>query len=159
MADRTAIDQVPALVAELYRIVDRLEELFPGRPFTIDGHLLGSIGEVLAAYYYGLDLTAPSTEGCDAESIQVGRIEIKTTQRSSVAFRSQPPHVLVFRLGRDGAAEEIFNGPGALVWPFVGKPQKNGQRSISLAKLRQLQQQVPASGQLPRRGDQVSSPA
>lgn len=142
MTNRAAIEEVPTLVAELYRIVDRLEELFPGRPFTVDGHLLGSIGEVLAAYHYGLDLTTPSTEGCDAESVRLGRIEIKTTQRSSVAFRSQPPHLLVFRLDRSGAAEEIFNGPGSLIWPFVGTPQKNGQRSISLSKLRELQRQV-----------------
>ncbi|MBW8042608.1 MAG: hypothetical protein FVQ85_21795 [Planctomycetes bacterium] len=40
---------IPSIVQELYSIVDRLEELFPGRRFTPDGHLVGSIGEVLAA--------------------------------------------------------------------------------------------------------------
>jgi hypothetical protein len=150
MAEHTNIDQVPELVGELYRIVDRLEELFPGRPFTIDGHLLGSIGEVLAAYYYDLQLTAPSTEGCDAESVRIGRVEIKTTQRNSVAFRSEPPHLLVFKLTRDGEAEEIFNGPGCIIWPYVGKPQKNGQRSITLAKLQELQHQVLPDQRIPR---------
>jgi len=44
-----SILEIPSLFQELYSIVDRLEELFPGRRFTPDGHLVGSIGEVLAA--------------------------------------------------------------------------------------------------------------
>jgi hypothetical protein len=40
---------VPALVSRLYEIVDELEEIFPGRHFTPDGHLVGSLGESLAA--------------------------------------------------------------------------------------------------------------
>jgi hypothetical protein len=67
-SSEAAVHEVPALISELYRIVDRLEGLFPGRPFTVDGHLLGSIGEVLAAYRYNLDLKRPSTSGCDADS-------------------------------------------------------------------------------------------
>ena len=43
------LDEVPRLIGRLYDIVDRLEELFPGRKFTPDGHLVGSIGEVIAA--------------------------------------------------------------------------------------------------------------
>jgi hypothetical protein len=150
MSDSDAIVEVPRLIGELYRIVERLEQLFPGRPFTIDGHLLGSIGEVLAAYHYGLDLSRPSTEGCDAESVRVGRVEIKTTQRRSVSFRSEPPHLLVFLLHRNGTADEVFNGPGSLVWPHVGRPQKNGQHSIGLNKLRSIQTVIPADQMLPR---------
>lgn len=150
MSELKAVAEVPELISELYRIVDRLEGIFPGRPFTIDGHLLGSIGEVLAAYHYGLNLTSPSTKGCDADSVRVGRVEIKTTQRSSVAFRSQPPHLLVFQLDRSGQAHEVYNGPGELIWPFVGRLQKNGQRAIRLARLRELQEQVLPEQMLPR---------
>jgi hypothetical protein len=147
-ASEAAVQEVPTLISELYRIVDRLEELFPGRPFTVDGHLLGSIGEVLAAYRYNLDLRRPSTLGCDAESVQVGKIEIKTTQRGSVSFRCEPPHLVVFRLPRDGQPEEVYNGPGRTVWPHVGRRNKNGQYSISLAKLRALGKQVPREDRL-----------
>ena len=40
-----------AAAAKAY--VAELEAEFPGRHFTLDGHLVGSIGEVMAAYYYG----------------------------------------------------------------------------------------------------------
>ena len=44
-------DFIKEKVAELLRIVDELEERFPGRKFTLDGHLLGSICEA----FTGLD--------------------------------------------------------------------------------------------------------
>ena len=36
-------------IKELYRITAELERRYPGRKFTIDGHLVGSIGEVIVA--------------------------------------------------------------------------------------------------------------
>lgn len=148
MPSEAAVKEVPELVRNLYSIVQRLESLFPGRPFTLDGHLLGSIGEVLAAYRYGLDLTKPSTAGCDAASARVGQVEIKTTQGNTVAFRCEPPHLIVFYLNRNGTPEEIFNGPGDLVWPHVGKMRSNGQCTISVTKLRALDKTVPARDRL-----------
>ena len=53
-------------IRELYRITKELEEQFPGRKFTPDGHFVGSIGEVLAAGYYGLALLPNSSETHDA---------------------------------------------------------------------------------------------
>jgi len=41
--------KLPEPVADIYWAVVRLEVLYPGRKFTPDGHLVGSIGEVIAA--------------------------------------------------------------------------------------------------------------
>ena len=41
---------------QLLNIVKDLELVFPERRFTLDGHLFGSIGEVLSVYYYGRKL-------------------------------------------------------------------------------------------------------
>ncbi len=46
------VERVPDLVGRLYEIVSELEALFPGRYFTPDGHLVGSMGEVMAAHDY-----------------------------------------------------------------------------------------------------------
>lgn len=43
-----------AKIRQLYALVAELEALYPGRHPTLDGHLVGSIGEVLAAHYYRL---------------------------------------------------------------------------------------------------------
>ena len=143
-------DRIRALVPELYRLVAELEDAAPGRSFTPDGHLLGSIGEVLAAARYGLDLTTASTQEVDAIAPDGRPVEIKCTAGKVIALRGCPPHLLVLRLEKDGTDETIYNGPGERVWAAAGKPSKrNGQRQISLSKLAELQEEVPGEDQLP----------
>ena len=81
-----ASDQVPQLVRDLYAIVERLERLFPGRKFTPDGHLVGSIGEALAESAYGLKLLPPSTETHDARTSDGRLVQIKMTQTARVGL-------------------------------------------------------------------------
>ena len=145
------VEKVPGLVGELYALVAQLEALFPGRRFTPDGHLVGSIGEVIAAHRYGLELLPHSAQGHDARAPSGTLVEIKATQGNSVALREQPDHLIVLRLSREGAALEIYNGPGAPVWSAAGAMQRNGQRPVSLSKLRLLMAQVPEALRLPER--------
>jgi len=67
-----ATDEVPGLVRALYAITRRLEDLFPGRHFTPDGHLVGSIGEVLAAHRYDLRLLVAGHPHHDASRKRTG---------------------------------------------------------------------------------------
>jgi hypothetical protein len=147
----TPADQVPKLVRRLYSLVAEFEALFPGRKFTPDGHLVGSIGEVLAAHRYALSLCPASSEAHDGTTKDGRQVEIKATQGSTVALRAEPQHLIVLHLNKEGHATEVFNGPGALVWSNCGAMQKNGQRPVSLARLRKLMAEVPASQQLPKR--------
>ena len=41
--------EVKSLLDALYSASRRLEALFPGRKFTLDGHLVGSIGDILGS--------------------------------------------------------------------------------------------------------------
>jgi len=52
--------KLPAPVADIYRAVAELERLYPGCKFTPDGHLVGSIGEGIAAEHFGLKLHGKS---------------------------------------------------------------------------------------------------
>lgn len=126
------------LILALYAIVGELEQRNPGRKFTPDGHLVGSIGETIAAERYGLTLYPASTVTHDAMSPCGREVQIKATQVGQVGLRSEPEHLLVLHLAQDGSVSEVFNGPGALAWNAAGKMQKNGQRPISERKLREL---------------------
>jgi len=143
------ITQLPILVQRLYDLVHELEAAFPGRPFTPDGHLVGSLGEVLASHYYDLTLLPCSTACHDAQTPDGKLVQVKATQGNSVALRAQPEHLLVLRLQQDGTIEEIYNGPGALAWQHVGKRQQNGQCPISVSTLRRLMPDVPPKHRLP----------
>ncbi|MGI0154455.1 MULTISPECIES: DUF6998 domain-containing protein [Pseudidiomarina] len=145
-------DKFRTLVKQLYATVNELETMFPGRHFTPDGHMVGSLGECIVADAYNLELKAASNKGYDAVTETGLEVEIKATQSKSVAFRSQPQHTIIIKILRDGTFEEIYNGPGALVWDqFTGKRlPSNGQFQISLNKLRQLNQTVAQSDRVPR---------
>lgn len=144
--------QFQKLVQRLYATVEELEEMFPGRRFTPDGHMVGSIGECLVADAYGLKLQVASNKGFDAIAESGMEVEIKATQAGSVAFRSEPKHTIVIKILSDGTFEEIFNGPGKLVWKeFEGKRvPSNGQFQISLSKLKQLNEGVDDASRVPR---------
>jgi len=126
--------------------------MFPGRYFTPDGHMVGSIGECLVADAYGLELMIASNKGFDAITSSGKQVEIKATQAKSAAFRSEPEHTIVIKILPDGTFEEAYNGPGSLVWSqFSSKPlPSNGQYQISLNKLKILNQQVSESARVPR---------
>jgi hypothetical protein len=129
-------------IKELYKITNELESSYPGRKFTIDGHLVGSIGEVIVAEHYGLELLPNSTETHDAVSADGKYVQIKATQINRITISSQPDYLIVIKLFSDGLWEEVYNGLGKLVWDNAGKMQKNGQRPISLSKLRSLMNSV-----------------
>lgn len=136
-------------IKALYAISRELEQLFPGRHYTPDGHMIGSIGEALAASYYGLQLFEASAETHDAKAPDGRLVQIKATQIQRVALSSEPEWLLVLKIHPDGTFTEEYNGPGTLVLNHCGKMQKNGQRPISLALLRKLQAEVPVADRLP----------
>jgi hypothetical protein len=146
--------EIRKLIPELFVLVQRLEACAEGRPFTPDGHMVGSIGEVLASVEYGLSLQDPSNKGFDAIHVPSGtEVEIKATFGKRVALRCCPQHLLVLVLDRKtGGSDTVFNGPGAIVWNALRVHERlapsNGQYLITVTALRRLQEQVPPGEQL-----------
>ena len=136
-------------IVRIYELVDELEKFFPGRHFTPDGHMVGSIGEAWAKWMYDLTLLQASAKGHDATARDGRRVQIKATQGASVLLSEEPDHLVILKLRRDGIAEEIYNGPGAEPWRTAGKPSKAGYRRISVAALRQLMMAVDEDARLP----------
>lgn len=151
MSEHVDWAQVALYLDDLYTASDGLERMFPGRKFTLDGHLVGSIGEVVAAYIFDLDLNPASTLGHDARSPDGRNVEIKLTQGQSVAIRHEPEHLIVLQRPKGGPMRIVFNGPGAIAWAAAGQMQKNGQRPISLARLSKLALDVPVVQRLPEK--------
>lgn len=135
-------------IRELYAIVNRLETDYSqhNRHFTLDGHLLGSIGEVYATERYGIELTKSSSECHDGTTKDERKrdVQIKVTQRNTIGLSSEPKYLVVLRIDERGSFEEVFNGPGDIVWKLVKdkKLPKNSQHQISLSKLRTLNENV-----------------
>jgi hypothetical protein len=144
--------RLPELLKAIYAAVDELEVMFPGRHFTPDGHMIGSLGEALAQHHYRIELSAASAY-CHDGVCEGRQVQIKATQGTKVALSSEPQHLLVLQLKRDGSFTEQYNGPGTPVWElFAGKPRpKNGQYQVSLTTLQALMKTVDPSVRLKRR--------
>jgi len=107
------------------------------RKFTPDGHLVGSLGEVVAAQALGLKLYPSSHPRHDAFDV-TGDIQIKMTAGRSVSLYDTCARLVVLRIINPEEAEIVYDGPGESVWVAAGKVQKNGQRTIALSKIRSL---------------------
>ena len=127
---RTLLDQVNAL-----------ETMFPGRHFTLDGHLVGSVGEVAAAYHYAIKLFPPSTELHDG-SVGNRNVQIKITQTDNVLIGWKPKYLIVLYLAKTGNIYEVYNGPGIIPWKTPGKPDKRGYKHLRVNKLMSLDKEI-----------------
>lgn len=140
---------IDRLIRDLYAIKNSLEQQFPERRFSLDGHLVGSIGEVLVSEAYGIDLYQNSTPVHDGITSDGRKVQIKATQIDRISISSKPDFLIVIKILQDGSWEEIYNGPGKCAWEQAGKEQKNGQRPITLAKLRKLMMDIPEDQKIP----------
>lgn len=135
------IRAIPALISQLFRTVQALNRIYPTRPFTPDGHLVGSIGEVVAADTYDLILEKCSNEGFDAKTKLGQTVEIKLTGGDSVAVSSdaQPPDLLiVLKLEPARGFTEIYNGEFPLDLWSRKRANKRKTKSLSLNELKRL---------------------
>ncbi len=127
------IDFIKKKLYELLNIVNELEERFPGRKFTLDGHLFGSLGEVIASDFYNIELAPTGTKTYDG-TINGKEVQIKITQGSSVDINNIPHHLLVLRWDKqNGEVYEVYNGP--CDWLRERKITKNGWYTVTLNKL------------------------
>ena len=128
---------LPGPVSRIYKAVAELEQRYPERRFTPDGHLVGSIGEVIAAEALGLQLHPMSHRGHDAFDAR-GDVQIKMTGGNSVAMYATCERLVVLRVVSPEEAEIVYDGPGAPAWEQAGRMGKNGQRVIPLSRLRRI---------------------
>lgn len=130
---------LPPAVARIYEAVAELEARYPGRKFTPDGHLVGSIGEVIAAEALGLTLHPASYPGHDAFDA-AGDVQIKMTGQAGtgVALYSTCVRLVVLKIVSPHEAEIVYDGPGEPAWEAAAPMAKNGQRVVRLSKLRAL---------------------
>jgi hypothetical protein len=128
---------LPSPVAKIYEAVAELEATFKGRKFTPDGHLVGSIGEVVAAGALGLTLHPPSHPGHDAYDAN-GDVQIKMVGPTGkvIALYDTCARLVVLKVISPVEAEVIYDGPGEPVWRNARKAGKNGQRVVSLARIK-----------------------
>jgi hypothetical protein len=146
---------IPEAVSQMLAIVDRLCLAYPKKRFTLDGRLVGDIGEVLVEAAYDLDLFEDVKRHHDATARDGRLVQIKATMKKHLTFPGDhvPDYYLGVQLHKDGTFTEVFNGPGADAQQAVkGRAiSKTNLHSVSISALRALQVAVPVNARIPLR--------
>jgi hypothetical protein len=146
---------IPDAVRQMLLIVEKLCAAYPKKKFTLDGRLVGDIGEVLVEDAYDLDLFADMKKHHDGECSDGRLVQIKATMKKSLTFPADhiPNYYLGVQIHSDGTFTEIFNGPGAIAWKAVkGRAApKNNLYSVQITTLKSLQTEVAEADKIPLR--------
>jgi hypothetical protein len=148
---------IPEAVKQLLSIVEKLRTSYKdqNKHFTLDGRLVGDIGEVLAEEAYDIKLFEDLQKHHDARCSDGRLVQIKATMKNNLTFPVD--HIPVYYLGiqihSDGTFTEIFNGPGVIAWQAVRnrKATKTNLHSVSIGALNKLNARVQDSDRIPRR--------
>lgn len=145
--------RIKEALALIFQGIQHLAAGFPNRKFTIDGRLVGDIGEVIASLEYDLRLDDGCFPDHDATTSDGRRVQIKATFKNQLTFRSTPDYYLGFKLYPDGNYEEIFNGPGHVIFQQYAARKNIGVQLLSfpISKLRELSETVQESQRIPKR--------
>ncbi len=142
-------------VKQMLAIVQRLQRSFPKKKFTLDGRLVGDIGEILAEQAYDLTLFEDIQKHHDAKTPGGRLIQIKATMQKSLTFPADhiPNYYLGIQVYPDGSFSEVFNGPGAVAWEAVKRRKlpKTNLHSVSVAGLLALNKSVDRKDRIARR--------
>lgn len=140
-------------IKQLLEITKRLRDnpANRDRKFSLDGKLVGDIGEVLAAEKYGLDLLPENSRVHDAREIKTGRlVQIKATFKGYAYFpyKAIPDYYISLKIDEDGNLEEQFNGPGSFLKAHYIvkrnlKAYNNTFYTLSKGILKKLNEEVP----------------
>jgi len=150
MSHRASITEALALI---FQGIAKLKERFPEKAFTIDGRLVGDIGEVLASLEYEVKLYEVQTPAHDGETPDGRKVQVKATFKDKLTITAVPELYLGLQLSPDGNHREVYNGPGALIAKQFAHRTGIGERQLSfpIAALVKLSQQVPAEQKIGRR--------
>ena len=137
----------------IFKGIELLNTTYPNRKFTIDGRLVGDIGEIIASNNYDLVLDDVSQPIHDATISGGKRVQIKSTFRDQLTFKTVPEYYLGLKLYADGSFEEIYNGPAQkIVDEFKDRRAGFGKELLSFSndELKKLSSQISSEDKIRR---------
>lgn len=126
---------------------------FPHKDFTIDGRLVGDIGEIIASLNYDIELYDVSQPDYDGFTSDGRKVQIKCTFKDSLTFRKTPDYYLGLKIYPDGSYSEIYNGPGYLIFQQYQHRSGIGKQLLSFPNinLKSLSNSIPITQKIPKR--------
>ena len=147
---------LPDVITGLLGARNRLRDHYhsAGLEFTLDGNLVGDIGEAVAAELFGIQLSARNGTGIDGHALDGRSVQVKASGRGrGPAFRmvdKRADHLLFFSFDFEACKGVVtFNGPEHVAIALLPSSWI-GQRSLTLAQVRRADGLVSAADRLRR---------
>jgi hypothetical protein len=150
--------QIESSLKLIFEGISVLRNAFDGRrKFTIDGRLVGDIGEVIAELEYDLEIDAVSETLHDGTTSDGRRVQVKATFQNHLTFKGGYDLYLGLKLNQNGTFQEIYNGPGNLIAKRYANRKGLGETLLSfpISELAKLQYDVNEKDKVRRRDKQA----
>lgn len=153
---------IQAAVRKLLKVVEQLQQAYPKKKFTLDGRLVGDIGEILVEASYDVKLFEDMQPHYDGKTANGHLVQIKATMKNSLGFPVDhvPDYYLGIKVHKDGRFSEVFNGPGAIASEAVKnrKPPKANLHAVGIQALARLSSKVSPKERIPLRPNAALQP-
>jgi hypothetical protein len=140
-------------LSKIFSGIQQLRKTFPIKEFTIDGRLVGDIGEVIVQRDYDVKLYDKLVGGYDGETTDGRLVQIKATFKNSLTFSKIPDYYLGIKINKDGTYTEIYNGPSKNIVEKYGHRKGFGIFLLSFPNLalKELSNNITAEDRIPKR--------
>ena len=131
-------------IKKLLKVVEELRRTYSYKSFTLDGRLVGDLGEVIVEQNYDVKLfkkVVPKYDGKDSSGREV---QIKATFYDTLGFPCRiedvPDYYIGIKIFDNGSFEEIYNGQGSNIWELIKdrKGTKNSLHVVSISSLSKI---------------------
>ena len=138
---------------KIFEGIKQLKKALPSKEFTIDGRLVGDIGEALVQRDYDVKLYDGLVKDYDGETSTGQKVQIKATFKDNLTFKKVPDYYLGIKIDENGSYEEIFNGPGELIAEKYDHRSGFGKQLLAfpVSSLKELSSKVSSKQKIPRR--------
>ena len=138
---------------KIFEGIHQLRNSFPNKKFTIDGRLVGDIGEIPVERDYDVKLFDKLVKHYDGKTSDGKLVQIKATFKDSLTFSSMPDYYIGIKLYEYGRYIEIYNGPGKYIVKKYKHRKNFGKILLSFPNnvLEEISQKIPASERIKRR--------
>jgi len=135
-------------IKKLLEIVENLRKTYTNKKFTLDGRLVGDLGEVIVEQNYDVKLFEKVVPKYDGQDPLGRNVQIKATFHNTLGFpcniEEVPDYYIGIKIFADGSFEEIYNGIGRNIWELVKdrKKTKNSLHALSISSLQKANKLV-----------------
>lgn len=113
---------IPEALRNLYAARRILAEAFPAHTFTVDGKIVGDIGEAIASAAFGLIKLRANAKDHDMQTADGRLVQVKATQAAPAhrgvglgRIKRSFDLLLVLEFDETGRYDVLYNGPGTYI--------------------------------------------